>query len=188
VADMDLLLVLPDHEVEAGDEWDVDPKLYLAFMWPSGLLDFHLEGQDVADGDREMSRQTLERLEGKGSARLEEVRDDGGVRMAVVHVEFDVTTGSQRVEPASEGDEEGSARPEVTRDVEIKRTIQGTILWDLEHSHARSAELECKASRLSSESWTANVEQEDGEVAEVDVQRAELLEGTIRYEANIQRQ
>jgi hypothetical protein len=184
--DMDLRLVLPDREVELGDEWKVDPKLYLAFMWPSGLLGFHVEGSD-ASGTDEFSRQTIERLEGSGTARLEEVRDEDGTRVAVIRVELAIETGSDSVLPEVEHEGE-VVRPELSIEVEIERTIEGTILWDLDHGHALSAALECEASRLQTRSWTVSGEQEDGEEVEFDVEEALLYEGTIRYTATIERQ
>lgn len=185
--DMDLRLVLPDGEVEVDDEWEIDPKLYLAFMWPSGLLDFRAEDdEEPNDDERSMSRQTIENLEGSGKARLEEIREEDGVRVAVIHVELEITTGSESVLPAlSEGEFE---RPEITIEVEIERTLEGTILWDLEHGHALSAELECEASRLHSESWTVTGENDEGDTVEAEIEQARLLEGTIKYTATIERQ
>jgi hypothetical protein len=181
-ADMDLLLLLPGREVEVGDEWDVAPELYLAFMWPSGLLDFHAEGEEVGGDERAMSLQTIERLAGTGSARLDELREEDGVRVAVIHLELEITTGSERELPASEEEE----RPALAIEVEIERAMEGTVLWDLEHGHALSAELECRASRLHAEAFTVQGER-DGEPVEADVERARLLEGTIRYSASIER-
>lgn len=183
--DLDLRLVLPPGEVAPGDEWELEAKLYLAFMWPSGLLDFHVEGEEPSEEDRAPSRQTIERMEGSGTARLEEVREEDGLRLAVIHVELEITTGSETTLPALEEDE--LARPEIKIEVEIERTLTGTILWDLEHGHAHSAELECKASRLHSESWTVAGEQ-DGEELSADVEQARMLEGTIHYRATIERQ
>ncbi len=184
--DMDLRLVLPAREVEVGAEWELDAKLYLAFMWPSGVLGFHAEGEEPGDGSDDFSRQTIERLEGSGTARLEEVRDEDGTRVAVIHVELEVTTSSDSVLPELEHEGE-VVRPELAIEVEIERTLAGTILWDLEHGHALSAELACEASRMQTRSWTVNVEQ-DGEEVEVDVEEALLYEGTIRYTATIERE
>ncbi len=184
-ADMDLLLLLPDHEVEPGDEWEVDPKLYLAFMWPSGLLDFHSEEEDPSAEDRLASQQTIEHLEGSGRARLKEVREEGEVLVAVIHLELGIKTGSSRVWPPSE--EEGLERPEVTAEVHIERQVAGTIVWDIQGGHALSAELDCQASRLVTESFMA-FGQHDGEGAEVLVEQGRLLEGRIRYEARIERE
>jgi len=185
--DMDLRLVLPAEEVEVGDEWEIAPELYLAFMWPSGLLDFRAaDAEEPSDDERSMSRQTIERIEGSGTARLEEVREEDGVRVAVLSVELEITTGSDSVLPAlSEDDIE---RPEITIEVEIERTLAGTILWDLEHGHALSAEFECEASRLHTESWTITGENDEGEEIEAEVEQSRLLEGTIKYSATIERQ
>jgi len=184
--DMDLRLVLPSKEVEVGDEWEIDPKLYLAFMWPSGLLDFQADDAEPSEDERASSRQTIERLEGSGTARLDEVREEDGVRVAVLHVELEITTGSESVLPAlSEDDVE---RPEIQIEVEIERTLEGTILWDLEHGHALSAELECEASRLHTDSWTVTGEDDEGEEVSADVEQSRLLEGTIKYKATIERQ
>jgi hypothetical protein len=185
--DMDLRLVLPKKEVEVGDEWEIDPKLYLAFMWPSGLLDFRAEdSEEVSEDERASSRQTIEHLEGSGTARLEEVREEDGVRVAVLHVEMEITTSSDSVLPAVSEDE--VERPEIKIEVEIERKIEGTILWDLEHGHALSADLECQASRQHTESWTMSGENEDGEQISADVEQSRLLEGTIKYTAKIERQ
>lgn len=182
--DMDMRLVLPPAEVEVGDEWELDPRLYLAFMWPSGLLDFHAEGEESSAEERALSRQTIEHLEGTGTARLEEIREEDGLRLAVIHVELAITTSTENVLPAESTDE--FERPEISIEVEIERKLEGTILWDLEHGHAHSAELECEASRLHSESWTITGEQ-DGEEVSADVEQVRLLEGTIRYTATIER-
>ena len=187
--DLDLRLVLPRAEVEPGDEWELDPKLYLAFMWPSGLLDFHADEEEPSEEDRDPSRQTIERLAGSGTARLEEVREEDGVRVAVIHVELAITTGSENTLPALEGDPDAGefGRPEIQVEVELERTLEGTILWDLEHGHARSAELECEASRLHTSAWTIHGEDEDGAGVSADVEESRLFEGTVKYSATIER-
>jgi hypothetical protein len=179
--DMDLRLVLPSGAVEVGDEWELDPELYVAFMWPSGLLGFHAEGEEN-DGD-ETSRQTIERLEGSGTARLEEVREEDGTRVAVIAIELEITTGSESVVPA----DEESGQPELDVEIEIERSLTGTILWDLDHGHALSAELECESSRLQTLAYTLEGEVE-GEQVSVDIERAMLHEGTIKYTATIERE
>ncbi len=174
--DLDLLALLPDEEVEPGDEWEVAPELYLAFMWPSGLLDFREEGQDEADTGREFSQQTIEKLAGKGQARFEELREEEGLRLAVIHVELEITTGSESTREAESG--------ELQLSIEIERTIEGTVLWDLEHGHAHSAELEAEASRQTTRTGTT----QDPEGNEVELEQSELFEGTIRYTMTVARE
>ena len=188
--DLDLRRLLPSREVEVGDEWELDPKLYLAFMWPSGLLDFHPADVEVDEEDRAPSRQTIERLEGSGTARLAELREEDGVRVAVIHVELEITTGSETTLPAVEGDPDAGEFPIPEREIEIEmeRTLEGTILWDLEHGHALSAELTCEASRLRTEAWTITGEGEDGEEISADVEQSRMMEGTVTYTATIERE
>lgn len=172
--DMDLRAALPSGAVEVGDEWDIGPELYLAFMWPGGLVGWHDEEAEASDDDEDMNAQTIENLEGSGTVTLEEVRDEDGVRVAVLHVTLEVETSCQ-----SDVELEGGA---LTVEVEIERSLEGTILWDLEHDHAVSAELEGTGSRLTTRSQT--IETEEGDF---DVEQAELFEGTITYEATIER-
>lgn len=184
-ADMDLLLLLPEGEVAPGDEWVVAPNLYLAFMWPGGLLDFHRDEDEVTEEERESSRQTIRRLAGSGTARLEEVRDSDDSQVAVIHLELEITTGSEYVWPASE---DGLEKSEVAVRVEIERKMVGTVLWDVEHGHALSAELECQASQVRSETFTTSTggQEEEEEGMEVEVEGTRTLEGTIRYGTKIE--
>jgi len=184
--DMDLRLVLPDHEVEPGDEWELDARLYLAFMWPGGLLDFRTEDDEPTDEDRDPSRQTIGNLEGSGTATLEEIREEDGVRVAVIHVQLEIETGSSSTYPGQEPDEEHPGFPPREVEVEIERSLEGTILWDLEHGHALSAELECESSRLVTTSVTLHGTYE-GEEVEADYEESSLWEGTITYKATIER-
>jgi len=184
--DMDLRLVLPKKAVAVDDEWELDPKLYLAFMWPGGLLDFHSEGEEPSGDENEFSRETIQRLEGSGTAKLAELREEDGVHVAVIHVELEITTDSDSVVPALEQDGE-VVHPELNVAVAIERKLTGTILWDLDHGHARSAELDCEAKRKQTRSWTLTGEQEDGEELSADVVEGLVYEGTIHYSATIER-
>lgn len=77
--DMDLRLVLPEDEVGVGDSWDVDVRLYLAFMWPGGLVEWQEGEEEASAEDRARNRQTIENLTGEGRARARD-RDRAGVR------------------------------------------------------------------------------------------------------------
>jgi len=177
IEDMDLRGVLPDHEVEVGDEWPLDARVYLPFLWPGGLLSFREEGGDEpSDEDLDLNRQTIENLEVEGTATLAEISEEDGLRLAVIEVELEVTTHCGDTQELEEGEMEIL--------VEIERSLSGRILWDLEHHHAHSAELEGHSSRLRTRSRT--VENEEGD--SVELEEAELLEGPIRYEATFERE
>jgi hypothetical protein len=174
--DMDLRLLLPADEVEVGDSWELDARIYLAFMWPSGLLEWQDDGQeeDTSTEDRERNRQTIENLSGAGTATLEELREEDGRRLAVIAVELDIET---RLEFEQEPGE-------VTVTTVIERELAGRILWDIDAGHATSAELEGDAARTTTRS--GEVENEEGET--FDLAETERHEGTVRYRATIERE
>jgi len=174
--DMDLRAVLPNREVAVGDEWSLPAELYLCFMWPGGLLDFHGEDEEVDEDGREVNGQTIDGLTGSGTARLEEVREEDGQRLAVFHVELTIQTGIDQ-----EGD--GQFGPMQVH-VGMERTLTGTILWDLEHGHAHSAELEAEATRTTTRTQSAS----DEEGQEFELVETETLAGTITYSTMIERQ
>jgi hypothetical protein len=176
--DMDLRLVLPDGEVEVGDEWELDARLYLAFMWPGGLLDWRDEEQeeDTAAEDRARNRQTIDNLEGTGRARLAELLEEDGRTLAVLEVELAIETGLE-----FELEEEGMTGTMTTR---IERELEGRILWDIEAGHAVSAELEGEAVRETTRPHQA--ENEEGDT--VEYFSIERQEGTVRYTATIERE
>jgi hypothetical protein len=173
--DMDLRLVLPPGEVEVDDEWELDARLYLAFMWPSGLVEWRDEDQegDTSVEDRARNRQTIENLAGEGRARLLELRDEDGRTLAVIEVELDVETSLE-----FEVEEVGTI---TTR---IAREVAGQILWDVAAGYAVSAELEGEGVRETTRPRTH--ESEEGEVFEYE--ETERTEGEIRYVATIERE
>ena len=174
--DMDLRLVLPEDEVEVGDEWKVDARLYLAFMWPSGLLEWQEGEEETSPEDRERNRQTIDNLSGECRARLAEVVEEDGRRVAVIALELEIETG---IEFEQAMGEDGAT---VTIKTTIERTLEGELRWDLEAGHALSAELEGEATRETTRS--GEVENEAGET--FTLSETERHEGTIRYRATIE--
>ena len=174
--DMDLRLLLPDGEVEEGDEWEIDAAVYLTLMWPSGLLGFVDEGEAGKDPvQRELNEEVIENLEGEGSATFEEVREEDGVRLALISVEITVETWAD-----SETEQEGV---EIELEVEISRDITGEILWDLDHGHLFAADFEADAEYVRT--MTRPVESPHGEV---EVTEIRTFSGTIEYTVEIERE
>jgi len=174
--DMDLRRALPDGEVEEGDEWEVDPAAYLTLMWPGGLLDFVDEGAEEKDANqREMNEEIIENLEGTGTATLTEVREEDGVRVAVLGVQFEIETWA-------DADLEVEDLPGIELEITIERTVGGEILWDLDHGHLYSAILEADTKLVRKES--RSVETEDGEL---ELETVQTFEGTIEYTTEIER-
>jgi len=174
--DMDLRLVLPEDEVGVGDSWDVDVRLYLAFMWPGGLVEWQEGEEEASAEDRARNRQTIENLTGEGRATLSEVLEEDGRRIAVIALELEIET---ELEFEQEQGEET-----VTITTKIERTLAGELRWDLEAGHALSAELEGEAARETTRS--GEVENEEGQT--FTLSETERHEGTLRYRATIERE
>ncbi len=170
--DMDLRLILPEGEVEKGDEWEVPVEAYLYWMWPGGHLAFHAEGEEQDATD--FYEQVVENLEGTGRARFLEVRTDDERELAVLRVEFEITTYFER-EPQEDG-------PPITQKSVIERQIEGEVLWDLAGGHPVSAELQADVKRIDSSSGTGRTE--DGE--EIEVEERYTHEGTYEYTATFE--
>ncbi|MFT5049934.1 MAG: hypothetical protein ACI8QZ_001327 [Chlamydiales bacterium] len=126
VADADLLMFLPDGEVEEGDSWDVDAILINALLAPGGLMSFMDEDGDSID--TELALEIDENVEGEITATFEGLRDVDGRELAVISLEIDVTT---------EGDEETENEAGVTEasSVELAMELEGELLWDIDAGH-----------------------------------------------------
>ena len=173
--DMDLRQILPDKEVEPGDEWEVDVDAYARLMWPGGFLHFYEEGGEFdaegVQGDREL----VENLEGKGKAVFQSLRDEDGVQVAVLHVRFEVTSSSTRTVP-------GPAESEAERTLSLTREIEGTLLWAVEAGHLASAELSAEAELEVSETGTIETPSGDKEL-----RQTSTFSGTIDYRVTIEK-
>jgi hypothetical protein len=174
--DMDMRGVLPDGEVEEGDEWDIDAEAYLTLMWPSGLLGFHGEDEDgVDDYDRGMNQQIVENIEGEGTATFEGLRDEDGTTVAVIRVELSVETWAD-----GETEIEGT---ELDTGIVLERDVEGEVLWDVESGHLYGAHLEADAEMRITRSRVAETEEGD-----FDVENEEVYSGSITYDVEIERE
>lgn len=191
--DLDLRLLLPKNAVSEGDEWEVDARLYLAFMWPSGLLEWQeKDAKDEEDEDpeeqRTLNRQTIENLEGEGHATLKELREEDGRTVAVIGLRLVIDTSTeseQEITPeaAAEDEEEGELEPFTLKSgTRIHRELEGEVLWDVAGGHALGAELAGEGVRELFRS--RSFETPEGPMEMSEVQR---LEGTLRYQARIER-
>ncbi|MAB79878.1 MAG: hypothetical protein CMJ89_11045 [Planctomycetes bacterium] len=174
--DMDLRAVLPEDEVEVGDSWEIDEGVYLPLMWPGGLLDFsdEEEEEEVPDYRRELNQETIENLTGEGEATFENVREEGGVRVAVIRIDLEIETD------ASATESEGPA--DVDHGLDISRRIEGVILWDLDHGHLFSVELEAEVEMTRTRTRIVETE----EVLELEEE--DRFEGELTYEVFIERE
>lgn len=152
VADSDLLGLLPGREVAEGDSWKLDPLLFHHLTSPGG--DVHLRSEE-SDVDAERQRQFRENLDGKFSATFEGVREEDGVRVAVIALRADVSTQATTHGEDEDGD---PVETHFVRDSDC----EGELLWDLEAGRPHSYRLtgDVRAIRSQKVSW---VDEDDGE-------------------------
>ncbi len=176
-ADMDLAPLLPDDEVDEGDSWEVDEQGYLTLMWPSGLVGWY-DAEEEDGPDLGYSLQSVENLTGEGEATLEEIRDEDGVRVAVISVELTVETEIE-LDVSEEEEELG-----VTQTIEEERSVEGELLWDLDHGHLHSASFEASIEQTLTIAGPAAGP--DGE--EIELEQVIEWEGEVAYTATIERE
>jgi len=176
IEDMDLRQLLPDGEVDPGDEWDVDVDAYARLMWPGGFLHFYPEDGELDEKEMESDREMVANLEGEGTVKFEEVREEDGVSLAVLTVRIEVDSHATTAT-------EGPGGSEAERTLEMSREIEGTLLWNIEDAHLHSAELEADADLDVSEAGT--LENPQGE--EVEFTQTRSFSGTISYTVTIER-
>ena len=178
--DMDLRGFLPDEEVEEGDSWAVEDEAYLSLMWPGGLLDFYEIDEEIDEESaslaRERNEHTIDRMSGEGEVTFSEIREEGGLRLAVLEVEMDISTDADSVQ-------EDEMEMEVALEVRLERSIEGEILWDLDHGHLSSATLTADTEMVITRARTLETPEGD----EVDLEEIEYHDGTIDYEVLVER-
>jgi len=133
--DMDLRTLLPDGEVEPGASWELEPQVYGGLIEPGGDLALLAEDEESA-GNGELE----ENADGTVRATFVEVREQSGVRVAAVRLEFDLETYMD--EPVTEEEEEDIPAMEGTWRTALAVEAAGELLWDLEHGHALALEIE----------------------------------------------
>jgi YD repeat-containing protein len=168
---------LPGEAVEPGDEWSVELSAFVEMMNLSGSLAVIQEGEEESADDSEYGRLFDENLAGELEARLAEVRDEDGRRVAVIALAADLSTHIETTEEVEEGEASGVVEERHHFEFEL----EGELLWDLAGAHARSLVLEGDlVLRMESE---ANHRVPDHELRLVERQR---LEGVLRFDVQVE--
>jgi hypothetical protein len=143
--DMDLRGFLPDKEVAEGSSWDVDVKAVRGLFAPGGSIKVEAD-MDESDLMRNMGGpppspdEFLGEFEGTASAKLSSIRDEGGVRVAVIDLIVDVSSAKDLTEYMAEVMDRISGNEDMpdmemdvqSMDVEYSFRGQGTLLWNLD--------------------------------------------------------
>lgn len=156
--DMDLRALLPSGEVEPKASWDLAPRVFDSLMALGGDLLEEEEEEEIVGGD-----ELEENLDGTFRATFLELREQDGVRVAVVRLEVDVKTYADE-EIAEAGDEEMGEMSGTER-TEMAVEAEGELLWDLEHGHALALSLEGTLTMVYAQDMRGTMEGESFEQA-----------------------
>lgn len=127
--DMDCLALLPSKAVAEGDAWDVDAQTMNSILAPGGDLKLRAEGADDEDEELEFERALEENLTGKVRATFKGVREEGGVRVAII-------TFTADLEAKADLDADGDEQAVVTT-----MKLEGELTWDLKAGHFHALKL-----------------------------------------------
>lgn len=166
-ADMDCLALLPTKTVADGDAWDVDAKLMNTILAPGGDLKLRSGDADEGVGELDFERALEENLTGKVRATFKGVRDEGGVRVAVIEFTADLEA---KGELDADGDQQS---------VTSQLKLTGTLLWNQKAGHFHTLKLEGALAALYTSKATV-----DGDDGAAHVETTIAFEGEIAIEAS----
>jgi hypothetical protein len=149
--DMDFRGLLPDGDVDEGDEWKLDPIDLGDLLAAGGDLKFVPEDSEDEDpmsmgGDMGSANDWFnEDIEGEAKAVFEGTRKtDDGVEVGVIKLTFAISNAIDATEEAQEAMENGEMPPGVedmsinSVDVEVELEGEGTLLWNLKEGYLYS--------------------------------------------------
>lgn len=168
VGDCDLLAFLPPEGISEGESWKLDARLLRRLTDPGGKL--HLSSDDDDDDDEERESQLKDNEKGDLVATFEGIREEEGVRVAVIALRAEITTH------ATLNDEDEDGDP-VEERYEVSVDGEGEILWDLAQGRPHSYRLENELEVTFTETTTWE-DDDDGETM-VFVMRL-VMSGTSR--------
>lgn len=153
--DMDLRALLPEQEVKTGDTWDIDVKSLANVLAPGGDLAFKPKEEDesgmgmgmgMGAGMGSMHDYLSELLEGEAKAKLADVREEDGKRLAVIKITVKIASQKDMTELVQEAMKNQKMPGEMElefdhMDVDFKMEGEGELVWDLKANHVHSFEL-----------------------------------------------
>jgi hypothetical protein len=143
--DMDLRVLLPDHEVKVGEEWAVDVKSLVHVLAPGGDLQFRPEDAETAEmamnmmggaGMSSMSDLLSDLLEGEAKASLADVREEDGKKLAAIKFNVKISSSKDMTELVHEAMKNAKLPEGVEMevdhvDVDFKLEGEGELVWNL---------------------------------------------------------
>ena len=152
IEDMDFRGLLPDGEVDEGDEWEIDLIVMLSIFSPGGDTKLIAE-QNEEMGEMGMSGDTgdfsdyfNEDVEGEFTAVFDGIRKSDDLEVAVITFTFELSNAVDLTEKSREALEdsdfpEGINEMEIEHvDIEIEYEGEGVLQWNLNDGHFHSFE------------------------------------------------
>lgn len=139
VAGSGLAVFLTDAPLTPNQRWRVDASALAELLHPGG--DLELAAAEDSASARESQSQLRRNLSGELEVIFWGLRELGGQELGVLQLVGDVQTHAQT--------EERELDFVVLQRFELRRRVDGEILWDRRAGRAHAARLECKLEMLS---------------------------------------
>lgn len=151
--DLDFAALLPDGEVEKGGEpWSIDPEAFRSLFVPGGALKIDSEveggeGMGMGNTPEPSPDQLFGEFEGEATGQLVDVVEEGGLRLAVIRLQLEVSSAKDLTDLMKEmlADADMGDMPmemEVQSfDAEFTFTGEGELRWNLEAGVLHSLDL-----------------------------------------------
>jgi hypothetical protein len=139
--DLDLVGLLPEAEVDEGDEWVLDPEEFDQVLAFTEGLPFERQGNE----HREAEAKVEESSDGKITLTYRGLRKVGGVELAVIEIEGQYERDLV-MDHSQELDGQKSSTHSETSET---RAVGGELLWDVKHGHLHSLELETEVESVT---------------------------------------
>jgi hypothetical protein len=154
--DMDMRVLLPEEEVKVGDEWTVDVKTLVHVLAPGGDMSFRPKETDDAGGMGmsmgmgsnmgSMHDYLSDMLEGEAKAKLADVREEEGAKLAVIKLTIKIASQKDMTDVVQEAmkDQELPGGMEIEldhMDIDFKMEGEGELVWNLKTNQMVSFEL-----------------------------------------------
>ena len=198
--DMDLRALLPDGEVDEGDEWEIDGAALAGIAYPGGNLALLPEGADI-DADMDEVMELFEELDidfneiyadlltGDVKGTFKGTREVDGARVGVIEITADIESSndfSQLILDVIEYIAEMEGASDVNIDVDLAELSldyegEGTLLWDLGEGRVHSFEMDGDVMLGFSFAMAGDIEGEQGDI-EAELEFSGSLEASVETE------
>lgn len=192
--DLDLRELLPDGEVEEGDEWKVDALALQDILTPGGDLKLIPEEADSGDSmmgmDSDMGSTSdwfSDDIEGEITATYAGMREvEGGGKVAVIKLAIEISNAVDLTEKMQEGLADAELPPEAgemevnSMDVALELEGEATLLWNLAAGCAHSFSMESDLTLTVDISMAVSAQGMD-----MEIDQTLEFSGTMNAEASI---